>query len=65
MSRHDGTTLCCDIEARQCRDIVSQHCVMDGFYWLYSVNDNKGNVAANRKVISDGDVVEWNYTNEY
>ncbi len=37
----------------------------DGFYWLYSVNDNNGDVAANRKVISDGDVVEWNYTNEY
>ena len=37
----------------------------DGFYWLYSVNDNNGDVAANRKIISDGDVVEWNYTNEY
>jgi len=37
----------------------------DGFYWLYSVNDNNGDVAANRKVISDGDVVEWNYTDEY
>jgi len=37
----------------------------DGFYWLYSVNDNNGDIAANRKVISDGDVVEWNYTNEY
>ena len=37
----------------------------DGFYWLYSVNDNNGDAAANRKVISDGDVVEWNYTDEY
>ena len=37
----------------------------DGFYWLYSVNDNDGGVAANRKVIRDGDVVEWNYTDEY
>ena len=37
----------------------------DGFYWLYSVNDNNGDVAANRKVISDGDVVGWNYTDEY
>ena len=36
-----------------------------GFYWLYSVNNNNGDVAANRKIISDGDVVEWNYTNEY
>ena len=37
----------------------------DGFYWLYSVNDNDGGVAANSKVIRDGDVVEWNYTDEY
>ena len=37
----------------------------DGFYWLYSVNDVSGDVAANRKVINDGDVVEWNYTDEY
>ena len=37
----------------------------NGFYWLYSVNDNNGDVAANRKVISDEDVVEWNYTDEY
>ena len=37
----------------------------DGFYWLYSVNDDNGEVAANRKVINDGDVVEWKYTDEY
>ena len=37
----------------------------DGFYWLYYVNNNDGDVAANRKIISDGDLVEWNYTNEY
>ena len=37
----------------------------DGFYWLYSVNDDNGEVAANRRVINDGDVVAWKYTDEY
>ena len=31
----------------------------------YSVNDESGDVAANRKVINDNDVVEWLYTDEY
>ena len=37
----------------------------EGYFWTYSVNDESGDVAANRKVINDNDVVEWLYTDEY
>ena len=37
----------------------------DGHFWLYSVNNESGDVAANRKIINDNDLVEWLYTNEY
>ncbi|MCP4686083.1 MAG: DUF4430 domain-containing protein [bacterium] len=32
-----------------------------GYFWLYSVNDSAGKVAADKYLTSDGDVVEWHY----
>lgn len=37
----------------------------DGYFWLYSVNNESGDIAANRKVINDNDIIEWHYTDEY
>lgn len=37
----------------------------DGYWWTYFVNDESGQVAANRQIVNNGDTIEWLYTNEY
>ena len=37
----------------------------DGYWWTYFVNDENGQVAANRQIVNNGDTIEWLYTNEY
>jgi len=37
----------------------------DGYFWIYSVNNESGDLAANRKIINDNDIIEWIYTSEY
>ena len=37
----------------------------DGFYWTYSINSINGEIAANRNLIDDGDIIEWTYTDQY
>ena len=37
----------------------------DGFYWTYSINSINGEIAANRNIVDDGDVIEWAYTDQY
>jgi len=32
-----------------------------GYFWLYSVNDSMGKVAADKYLASDSDVVKWHY----
>lgn len=32
-----------------------------GYFWLYSVNDSAGKVAADKCLTSEGDVVKWHY----
>lgn len=33
----------------------------DGKYWQYYINDTLGDVAADKKVLKSGDVVEWRF----
>ena len=33
----------------------------EGMYWQYYINDKLGDVAADKKNIEDGDVVEWRF----
>jgi hypothetical protein len=32
-----------------------------GYFWLYSVNDSAGKVAADKHLTSDSDIVVWHY----
>ena len=32
-----------------------------GYFWVYSVNDSTGKVAADKRLTSDGDTIEWHY----
>ena len=34
----------------------------EGYSWTYTVNDIAGDTAANRKVISNGDNIQWTYS---
>jgi hypothetical protein len=33
----------------------------DGYYWMYSVNDSMGQVAADARMTKTGDVVRWHF----
>ena len=36
----------------------------EGYSWQYILNGFYSDIAANRNIITNGDVVEWIYTNE-
>lgn len=39
--------------------------VYDGFYWRLSVNGKPSETGASTRKVSDGDKIEWDYTDEY
>jgi hypothetical protein len=32
-----------------------------GRYWIYHVNGERGNIACNKFIVSEGDIIEWRY----
>ncbi|MFL2941115.1 MAG: hypothetical protein BEU01_00750 [Marine Group III euryarchaeote CG-Epi4] len=49
-------------------DIIISNCENcqeeEGYGWQYTLNGFYSDIAANRNIITNGDVVEWIYTNE-
>ena len=49
-------------------DIIIEECDScqkeEGYSWQYTLNGFYSNIAANRNIISDNDVIEWIYTDE-
>jgi hypothetical protein len=32
-----------------------------GHFWMYSINDEPGEIACDKAAVSDGDVIKWEY----
>ena len=49
-------------------DIIIEGCDScqkeEGYSWQYTLNGFYSNVAANRNIISNNDIIEWIYTDE-
>lgn len=61
MTTNDGQGVSVtDIMIEECDSCQKE----EGYSWQYTLNGFYSNIAANRNIISDNDVIEWIYTDE-